>query len=254
MIGIYKLTSPSGKSYIGQSRDIKRRLGRYRISQCNGQPGIYRAIKKYGWDAILVEILCECSADDLNSMEVHYIEKFNTLSPGGYNMNTGGGFDYTFSEETRRRMSEAAKGVKKNPMSVLKTAKSNTGKKRTQEQNEYQSKIRKGIRLSDLAYENGIKLRVGKHLSKETRDKISNSQNGMRRHQGVYDNNTKIVVQYTLDMIEIKEWFGCLKPAIEYGVSERAIASCCRGESKTSCGFKWKYKAKQNEIIPEERL
>lgn len=48
MIGIYKLTSPSGKSYVGQSINIEKRLNRYRIMQCNGQPGIFRAIKKYG--------------------------------------------------------------------------------------------------------------------------------------------------------------------------------------------------------------
>ena len=154
---------------------------------------------------MLVEIVCECGSDDLNDMEIYYIEKFNTLSPGGYNMNTGGGFAYTFSEESRKRMSEATKGIKKNPLSVLKTAKSNTGKKRTAEQNEHQSKIKKGIPLSALAYENGLKLRIGKHLSKETKEKISKSQKGKRRHQGVYDNNTKTIIQYTLDMIEIKE-------------------------------------------------
>ena len=30
MIGIYKLTSPSGKSYIGRSLNLKQRLSKYK--------------------------------------------------------------------------------------------------------------------------------------------------------------------------------------------------------------------------------
>lgn len=171
-------------------------------------------------------------------MEVYYIDKFDTLSPNGYNMNTGGGCKYALSDETRLKMSLASKGVKKNPLSVAKTAASNTGKKRTKEQCDYQSRIRKGIRLGDLAYENLKKIRTGVPRSEETKAKISAAQKGMKRHQGVYDNNTKFVLQYTTDGIFVKEWFGTKDPANEYMLSQATISAACRGSIKTAAGFK----------------
>ena len=35
--GIYSLMSPSGKRYIGQSVDIKKRFSRYKHYKCNNQ-------------------------------------------------------------------------------------------------------------------------------------------------------------------------------------------------------------------------
>ena len=48
MIGIYKITSPSGKIYIGQSKDIEKRFKAYKNLKCKGQPYIYRSLLKYG--------------------------------------------------------------------------------------------------------------------------------------------------------------------------------------------------------------
>lgn len=46
--GIYKLTSPSGKCYIGQSVQLEIRHRRYKNLECDRQPKLYNAILKYG--------------------------------------------------------------------------------------------------------------------------------------------------------------------------------------------------------------
>lgn len=46
--GIYCLTSPSGKKYIGQSMNIHRRLTQYKRGENKSQTKIHSAILKYG--------------------------------------------------------------------------------------------------------------------------------------------------------------------------------------------------------------
>lgn len=48
MVGIYKITNPNGRIYIGQSTDIKFRWGIYRKLKCKDQPSLYNSLKKYG--------------------------------------------------------------------------------------------------------------------------------------------------------------------------------------------------------------
>ena len=43
MVGIYKITSPSGKIYIGQSWNISDRISRYKTIRCKTQGKIYNS-------------------------------------------------------------------------------------------------------------------------------------------------------------------------------------------------------------------
>lgn len=63
MIGIYKITNPKGKVYIGQSWDIKDRKRVYQRCECKGQQKIYNSIKKYGWKNHIHEIVHELPKD-----------------------------------------------------------------------------------------------------------------------------------------------------------------------------------------------
>ena len=56
---IYKLTSPSNKVYIGQTINYSKRISSYRKLLCKFQHKIYNAIKKYGFDNFVVDILYE---------------------------------------------------------------------------------------------------------------------------------------------------------------------------------------------------
>ena len=86
---IYKLTSPSGKIYIGQTtRTLE---ARYREHCCGYEKSIISsAIKKYGSDNIIREIIYECNNNELDENEIKYIKHYSSLEPNGYNIKTGG--------------------------------------------------------------------------------------------------------------------------------------------------------------------
>lgn len=82
MIGIYKITSPSNKVYIGQSVKIEKRLIKYKNLFCKSQPKIYNSIKKYGWDKHKFEVICECDIYELNDKERYYQDLYNCIQNG----------------------------------------------------------------------------------------------------------------------------------------------------------------------------
>ena len=105
---VYCLTSPSGKKYIGQCVNLKKRMDRYKYLDCEKQPKIYRALCKYGFDNFKLEILEEVEQNLLNEKENFYILKYNTMELG-YNCTTGGDH-FIMSEETKKKISEAHSG------------------------------------------------------------------------------------------------------------------------------------------------
>ena len=65
MIGIYKITSPSGKIYIGQSINIEKRINSYKYSASIKQRKIYNSIIKYGIEYHDFTIIEECKLEEL---------------------------------------------------------------------------------------------------------------------------------------------------------------------------------------------
>lgn len=89
MVGIYKITKKSnGKSYIGQSNDINRRIEEHKYKN---DLAIDKAIQKYGIESFTYEILEECTLDELDEKETYWIAYYNTYKGSGYNCNAGGG-------------------------------------------------------------------------------------------------------------------------------------------------------------------
>ena len=88
---IYKITSPSGKAYIGQTRWWAKRMAKHKSGKSNCT-GLQATINKYGWDAMKKEVLWEGPEDELDAMEVRLIEEHDTLR-NGYNLIPGGGFN-----------------------------------------------------------------------------------------------------------------------------------------------------------------
>lgn len=97
----------NGKQYVGQSVSHRLNHGRYRpfgylkrfadhISEakCNNKKNqcsyLNNAIRKYGPDKFEVRLLGKYLREQGNEKEIHFIAKYNTLSPNGYNLTAGG--------------------------------------------------------------------------------------------------------------------------------------------------------------------
>jgi group I intron endonuclease len=83
MIGIYKITSPNGKIYIGQSVNIERRFIKYKhISSYKNQIKLKKSFLKYGVDNHTFEIVEECELCLLNDRERYWQDFYNVLKFG----------------------------------------------------------------------------------------------------------------------------------------------------------------------------
>ena len=102
--GIYKITSPIGKIYIGQAININERWNDYKCLDCKAQRYIYNSLKKYGVDNHKFEIIHDLEKkerskaeiiNELNILETFYINKFNSFIDNnpefGMNLTKGGG-------------------------------------------------------------------------------------------------------------------------------------------------------------------
>lgn len=77
--GIYKITNPSGRIYIGKSIDIYKRWNQYKSLRCISQPKLYWSLKKYGVDNHIFEIQEIYTGDDgdiLSEMELKWYEHY----------------------------------------------------------------------------------------------------------------------------------------------------------------------------------
>lgn len=93
--GIYKIENlVNGKSYIGQSIDIKSRWRQHRSASSNSlnknyEFPLYRAIRKYGLNNFNFVVLEECEPSLLNEREKYWIQYFDSYK-NGYNQDEGG--------------------------------------------------------------------------------------------------------------------------------------------------------------------
>lgn len=113
MSGIYKITNPKGKVYIGQSVNVDNRKKYYKSLRCKNQTKIYNSLKKYGFENHIFEIVCYCDISELNELERYYQEIYNVIDSGLNckltNTNDSSG---VLSEETKNKIRNVNLGKK----------------------------------------------------------------------------------------------------------------------------------------------
>ena len=68
--GIYRITSPTGKIYIGQSINVEQRFYFYRKGKnYKTQTRLKHSIEKHGIDKHLFEVIQTCPAEEPNTQE-----------------------------------------------------------------------------------------------------------------------------------------------------------------------------------------
>jgi group I intron endonuclease len=87
VIGIYKITSPSNRIYIGQSINIDRRFSQYRRldNSVRTSPKLFRSLKKYGYEKHIFEVIETCDVDVINERERYWQEFYDANSPNNLN-------------------------------------------------------------------------------------------------------------------------------------------------------------------------
>jgi hypothetical protein len=80
--GIYKITSPSGKIYIGESDNIKQRWYTYKSLSCRNQPKLYASLNKYDPKNHTYEIIELCNFELLHCRERYWQEFYEVMDEG----------------------------------------------------------------------------------------------------------------------------------------------------------------------------
>lgn len=227
VIGIYKITSPSGKIYIGQSIDIQKRFNVYYRLDCKEQVKIYRSLKKYGVGKHKFEEIECCPIEQLNKCERYWQDYYDVVGKNGLNckLTTTNDKSGRLSIETCIKISNSNKGKPKSEEHKYKMSASgkgkNTGPKppRSKEHSQNISKANKG-KTKPQGFG------IGRTCSEETKYKMSKSK-------------YKSILQFDINMKFIKEWISLISITRELEINPKASLS---GRCKTAGGFIWKYK------------
>lgn len=147
--GIYKIVSPSGKVYIGESVDIKRRWKHYKLLNCKEQIKLFNSLAKYGVENHIFEIIEECPLEELKCRERYYQDSYDVLNKGlNCKLTECGEQKQTHSSDTIERMSKSKLG-KLNP---------NFGKKWSEESTKKRNKNRKCTKGTKMSEESKINM------------------------------------------------------------------------------------------------
>jgi group I intron endonuclease len=201
---IYKITNKiNNKAYIGQTTGIPSKRWK---EHCRKGFLLTKAIKKYGEENFTYEVICNCSSiEELNIKEVEHIDLEKSISPNGYNLNSGG-LNHRMHQSTKDKVSKVHKGKRLSIGTIEKLQVCNLGKKLSQE---VKNKIRfkqTGMKRTEEACNNiALSLRkdkrrifchnnktfylssseAGKHLNLD-RHSINKALSGKRNHHKGY--------------------------------------------------------------------
>jgi group I intron endonuclease len=224
--GVYKLTAPNGKIYIGQSLNLRKRLNTHKTaSKNNPTMSISNAIRKYGFDNFKVEALMYFKPHKdstfniglLDAIEIACVEKYKSLDKKiGYNIKPAGN-NKQHSEETKEKLRQKAIGRKASPETKAKI--SDAMKKRDPEVHKRASEKRKG-----------------RILSQEYIDKVV--EGNLYRY--------KAVDQYTQEGVYVQSFRSAEKAAQSVGVGSWKILSAAR-KFKGCSGYVWRFKGESFE-------
>ena len=190
----------NGKQYVGQTMHSFDRRLKDHIKEKRNRP-FSNALRKYGKERFEFQQIIY-KRDDLNYWEKYFIEKLNTLHPGGYNHTTGGNnftmsaaavekLKAVFTEEVRKKIADRTRG-KKYALGCRHTPEQNANKSkrlkghpRSPEVRAYMKSEEYRQKISGIAKARGYgKWMVGKKATEETRVLVSKNSAEYWRREG----------------------------------------------------------------------
>lgn len=224
---------PENIRYIGYTKQLlNRRLSSHRRPWKTDIS--YRAnwARKYNKNIIIIELDSFHTKEEALQAEINYIKLFKSLGAKLINGTTGGegGWGIVYTEERRRKISEAVKGEKNGMFG--KTI-SIEGKKKI-------SETHKGRKKSEAELEKRRVLGKKQFLNKPEWFKNEFQEKA-------WEACRKPILQYTLDGIFIQEFASVKLAAKHVKRDTSSVTDATRRINGTCAGFKWVYKIKNND-------
>lgn len=211
---IYKIKNKiDNKIYIGQTtQDLETRWKQH-LKKRNCCRYLKYAFNKYGVENFEFKLVCITFNNQLDDMEIKYIEQYNCLVPNGYNIRLGGNSG-KHHEDTKRKIGESLKTKYKNGM------------------------------VHSMP-------QLGKPHNQITKQKISDTLKGRKRTQESIDKGiitkrnkrNRKIIQFDIEGNRLNSFYTCTEAAEYIGCTLSNISSCCNGVTKTSNGYVWKYES-----------
>ena len=256
--GIYKILNKiNNDCYIGSSVNLSNRKSRHfkdLQNKCHHSIILQRSVEKYGIENFEFQIIEECEKDLLIQKEQYWID----LEIPKYNICkiAGSALGVKQSEESREKKRKYA--IEHNISPPEYTWKDKQRKVYMLDYNTLEI-LQEFISLSDACRFIGkdatfvstiISCCTNKRFSAFgyrwvfNIDDIKNLRKKeikepWNKGKKIDNKKSKPIFQYTLDDVFIKEWNSIKEAELEIG---KGIGNCVRGKSKTSNGYKWKFK------------
>lgn len=231
-VGVYRIFNlRNGKSYIGQSRDLRHRYNEHVNLLRKGKDGcsiLNKAWAKYGEENFGYEVLCYCSEEELDDKERFFIAEYDSLK-NGYNCTEGGGgiSGYHHTPEAKRKIGDAFRGRVIPEEFRRLSSERQKGKKLTPEHRQALSEA----------------------WTEERKERLSKSRSGVNNPN--FGKTGADACNKTPVVASTGEEFATIADAARWcGLSSRGnISSCCRGKREyagrhpeTNQQLSWSYK------------
>jgi group I intron endonuclease len=204
---VYKLTNTvTGKFYVGSTYNLKSRMKYHRYSHDrNPNKALGGDIAKYGWDAFTVEVLEECTRENVREREAHYIETLHAVEIG-YNQTKA----TTYKDWMRGYNAEMWKDPEYR-------------KRRSAQSSDVQKK-----RLEDPAY---LKVKS---------DQLRRYTSTLKKPVGMFSKTGELLHTFA-GVREAERWL-LAQGVVKTPNASQSISDCARGgRHKTAYGYVWKF-------------
>ena len=250
---IYKIISPNGKIYIGQTINLINRKSAYKNNHFKTQIKLWNNCQKYNWNPIdtfeiIEKCLCGINSSFINEKEIYWINFYNSFN-NGLNCSEGGKCNRgrIVSEETRKKLKIASTGKKHSLETKKRISNGNNGKIRSKETKDKLKKINTGKKHSE---ETRKKLKIastGKKHSLETKNKIAikkigNNWNiGIKRSEETKEKMSLSKSKKIKCLNNNKIYNSLTEAAKELNLSTTRISSVCKKKEKDTKGYIFNY-------------